>query len=45
MIIMDKLRKGVIFKDLLDTKTKIIIERFIHYFYKYYGLLNAIISN
>jgi hypothetical protein len=45
IIITDRLRKDVIFEDLPDIKTEIITERFIRYFYKYHGLLNAIIFN
>jgi hypothetical protein len=35
----------MIFKDLPDIKTEIIAERFMRYFYRYHGLLNAIISD
>ena len=42
IIIIDRLRKGVIFEDLLDIEIKIIIRRFIRYFYRYYRLLEVI---
>jgi hypothetical protein len=42
---MDRLRKNVVFEDLLNIKIETVAERFMCYFYKYYGLLDAIISN
>jgi hypothetical protein len=45
IIIINRLKKGIIFEDLLNIKAEIVARRFIHYFYRYHGLLNAIISD
>jgi hypothetical protein len=45
MVITDRLRKGMVFKDLLDIKIETVVERFMRYFYRYHGLLDAIISD
>jgi hypothetical protein len=45
MIITDRFGKGVIFEDLSNIEIKTIAERFIRCFYRYYGFLDAIISD
>jgi hypothetical protein len=45
MVITDRLGKGVIFEDLPDIETETVVERFMRCFYRYHGLLDAIVSD
>ncbi len=45
MVITDRLGKGVIFEDLSDIETETVAERFMHCFYRYHGLPDAIVSD
>ncbi len=45
IVIIDRITKGMILKDIIDIFIKIIIEYFIKYFYIYHDLLLAIVSD
>ena len=45
IVIINRLRKGVIFKDLLDIEAKTVANRFMRYFYRHHGLPDAITSD
>jgi hypothetical protein len=45
MIIIDRLGKEVILKEIKDIIAEVVIDAFVRWFYRYYFLLDAIVSD
>jgi len=45
MVITDRLGKSMIFEDLPNIEAETVVVRFIQCFYRYHGLLEAIMSD